>query len=228
MKKNIIFGVIFAMLFVFAFGVSSQLDVVYAQDDGLHFYGESEIIAKADTMEFELFVKEVTEDFAQGQDKISSTIDCINQSLKQIDQDIVCTVVQMSCRPHLKKDVTKYVFDVCINVCTSKLDKLEEIIKTAGECGANGYCGVFYGIKEKQALINDVIENAKQDAINKARNEDKELVFEKLSIQDVCCFEQNDSIVVKAMVKANFVKVPQKPEVVTKECYLQDTKKDVA
>ena len=222
MKKITILSVIFAMIFAFAFGIYNQFDVVYAEDTSQYFYGESEISAKVDTMELDFFVKEVTEDFAQGQDKISSTINCINESLKQIDQDVLCQVVQMSCHPKLTKDVTKYVFDACINVRSSNPDKLEQIIKTASECGANGYCGVFYGIKHKDALINDAIENAKQDAINKARNEDKELEFENLTVQDICCFEQNNAVTVKAMVKANFVKVEKGPEVVTKEYYVTE------
>ena len=221
MKNKTIISLLLIGAMLFCFGViSTKQDVVYAEQSKVFVSGESELTVKADTMEIEFFVKEVTENFSNGQDKISGTFDCMQKSLKQIDENIVCTITCMCCNPRMKKDSTMYEFEMCINVCTSQLDKLEEIIKTAGECGAKGYSGVFYSIKDKKNLFDNAIEGAKLDAINKARNMDKELELDKLFVQDVYCFEQNSNIVVKAVVKANFVKVQKSPEVTTKEYML--------
>ena len=221
MKNKTIISLLIIGAMLFCFGViSTNQDVVYADSNKVFVSGESELTVKADTMEIEFFVKEVTEDFSNGQDKISSTFECMQDSLKQIDENIVCTITCMCCNPKIKKESTIYEFEMCINVCTSQLDKMEEIIKSAGKCGAKGYSGVFYSLKDKKNLFDNAIENAKQDAINKARNMDKELELDKLFVQDVYCFEQNTNIVVKAMVKANFVKVEKPPEVTTEEYML--------
>ena len=163
--------------------------------------GEYEKVVQADTMQIDFFVQYQSEDFSSGQEYVANIYSCLCEKLKEIDENICCNVRYMSCKSIVKKENTKYHFEQFYCITSTKLDKTQEIIKVAGKCGISGYNGVKYKLENKQEIFDEILQLALLNANTKANNLISNATLNKVFDNEVFCFEFNNQIIVKAIVK---------------------------
>ncbi len=191
-------------------------DVVFADDKPTEIFvvGEYENTIEADIVNIDFFVKYNSDNFVDGQNYVSNMYSCLCKKLQAIDTNIGCNICYMTYKP-ITKENTQYCFEQCYHITSTKLDKLQEIIQSSDECGINGYNRITYELKNKKELFDEAINSALKDAKTKAQKMIDNATLYRIFGNDVCCYEYNNQILIKANVRALFVSSTQQDNTIT-------------
>ena len=163
--------------------------------------GEAEGIADTANLHFSIVVNDA---FDNGHTKILNICNCICNSVKEIDENSECSNGFYTCFPRCHGGICNYEFATMVTIKTTKLDKIDEIVKTAINCGATSYDGVIYTLENKDELITTALTIAKQNAFEKAKVLNDNCEIAELKESNIQTFERNGKITIQAFIKAKF------------------------
>ena len=208
MKKKFLLclSIILAFSFLVNIGKNSNDKAVFAENMPKEVFvsGECEESVDAEIMSIDFCLKHFDENFVNGQKYVSDLTTNFCEKLKEIDENASCDICFMSCKPNFGKDTTRYCFEQCLCVKTKLMDKTQEIINIAGECGLNGYNNVRYELEDKKEIFSKVLKCALDNSFEKATSLIDNPVLDKVFESDVYCYEQNNQIIIKANVRAKY------------------------
>ena len=206
MKKFLLF---LSFCLVFAACVTTipnntNSNTVYAQDSKyIYVVGRAEIEKQADSVEISFCMKNTAKSYTETQTKLNESLQNLETQIKEIDNQSELVITSCSIKPAFAKN-NSYA-SVCNFVIKTKcFDCIDKITEIAGNNGVYCFNGINYILDNKQTVLNEVYELAKQDANKKAKN-----ISEKAELIDSIQFKQmnlpffnsSEKIKISAVVK---------------------------
>lgn len=212
MKKKIFFTIICLLIIsTILFGLikTSNNDLTLfaqTQNQTVSLIGKSEIFAKADEMKINFSIQTRADTIIEGQNKIMNILENLKSKVNEIDNNSNVFVNYSSCYSISEGGICGYEFNYNISVKSQKLDKLNDIILASGEAGVTSFHNACYSIKNYENLYFEALNQAKENAIQKAKSLYSNIELTKLTEKAcyVTCENEGENVKISAQILANF------------------------
>lgn len=164
---------------------NSSSPAVYAQESKyIYVIGRAELEKEADHVEISFCIKNTAKSYNESQTKLNDSLQNLEKQMKEVDNNCEISITSCNSKPSFAKN-NSYTSTCNFVVKTKCLDCIDKIMEIAGNNGVYCFNGVNYILENKQEVLNEAYELAKQDANEKAKN-----ISEKAKLVDSLHFKQ--------------------------------------
>ena len=209
MKKTFISLIlVLALCLTLATTLSDQNQPTFAYNENNQYVmtiGCGEVFTKADTIELNFGLTQVSNSLSDGNKSLNEAIDQIKNAVLSVDPEAKVNVGYISSYPIAHAGIGQYQFNCNFFVTSLNPDKKDEIIEQVTQNGATSFQGSRLELSEKQDVYNQALTSAKEDAEQKAKALYGDVKLKEMYEVSIYSFEQNGEIKIEACVKAKFI-----------------------